>query len=462
VPDFAKQGFPATLHPNQTVLVCRFSTALLFFLSLKACLMPLRFSAKLLCLLLLNASVMAGDWPQWRGPLRNAQSDEKLSSHDWNAKPPQHLWTVEGFGAGYASVSIVDGVLYTVGNTEQGQSVIAAKASDGSILWKSPVTEANPKHSYEGSRCTPTVAGDHLYVVTSDGSIACLARGDGSIVWQRKFSDWNGKMMSGWGFSESPLVDGDRVLCTPGGADALVVCLDRMTGKDIWTCAATFEGSAGKDGAGYSSIVTGEGLGIPQYVQLTGRGLIGINAKDGKQLWTYNRVANGVANIPTPIVEGNFVFGSTSYKTGAALVELKRDGDKIIAEEKYFLEGNVFNNHHGGMILKDGYVYAGHQQNEGFPTCVRMSSGEIVWGGKLRGPGKGSAAVLLIDGHIIFRYQNGTVALIEATPDEYRLKGSFEPDYQEGATWAHPVVVDGKLYLREQNKLMCYEVGSAR
>ena len=230
--------------PIKPYSYCRFSTALLFFLSLKACLMPLRFSAKLLCLLFLNASVMAGDWPQWRGPLRNAQSDEKLSSHDWNAKPPQHLWTVEGFGAGYASLSIVDGVLYTVGNTEQGQSVIAAKASDGSILWKSPVTEANPKHSYEGSRCTPTVAGDHLYVVTSDGSIACLARGDGSIVWQRKFSDWNGKMMSGWGFSESPLVDGDRVLCTPGGSDALVVCLDRMTGKDIWTCAATFEGSA--------------------------------------------------------------------------------------------------------------------------------------------------------------------------------------------------------------------------
>lgn len=401
----------------------------------------------------------ASDWPQWRGPLRNGQSTEKLASHDWETSPPKLLWTTEGFGGGYASVAVVNDVLYTVGNLENGQAVLAASAKDGSILWKQPVTDANPKHSYEGSRCTPTVVGELLYVITSDGSIACLKTDGGAIVWQRKFSDWNGKLMSGWGFSESPLVDGDRVLCTPGGNEALVVCLNRMTGEEIWKCSSSFDGGAGKDGAGYSSIVTSESLGIPQYVQLTGRGLIGIDAKTGKQLWTYNRVANGVANIPTPIVDGNFVFASTSYKTGAALVELKRDGDKIIAEEKYFLEGQTFNNHHGGMILHEGHIYAGHQQNEGFPTCVKMQSGDIVWGGRLRGPGSGSAAILFIDGHLIFRYQNGIVALIEATPTEYRLKGSFKPDYQEGASWAHPVVVNGKLYLREQNKLMCYQVG---
>ena len=412
-----------------------------------------------LTLLVIGGSVSASDWPQWRGPQRNGQSDEKLASHDWSAQPPQLLWTVEGFGAGYSSVAVAEGVLYTLGNTDEGQVVLAASADTGEIRWKKAVTDSKPAHSYEGSRCTPTVVGDLLYVITSDGSIACLKTENGELVWQRKFSDWQGKMMSGWGFSESPLVDGERVLCTPGGNDALVVCLNRLTGADIWACKGTFEGDAGKDGAGYSSIVTSEALGIPQYVQLTGRGLIGINAADGRQLWSYNRVANGVANIPTPLIDGNFVFASTSYKTGAALVELKKNGDQIVAEEKYFLEGNVFNNHHGGMILKDGYVYAGHQQNEGFPTCVKMSTGDIVWGGKLRGPGSGSAAILHIDGHLIFRYQNGVVALIEATPDEYRLKGSFKPDYQEGASWAHPVVVNGRLYLREQNKLMCYQVG---
>ena len=266
-------------------------------------------------------------------------------------------------------------------------------------------------------------------------------------------------MMSGWGYSESPLVDGERVLCTPGGPDALVVCLDKMTGKEIWACKAAFEGNAGKDGAGYSSIVVSDALGIQQYVQLTGKGLIGIRAHDGKQLWMYNRVANGVANIPTPIVDGNRIFASTSYKTGTCLVELKKDCEKIVPEEKYFLDFKVFNNHHGGMILFNGHIYAGHQQNEGFPTCVNMASGDVVWGGDLRGPGKGSAAVLYIDGHLIFRYQDGTVALIEATPTAYHLKGSFTPDFQAGNSWAHPVVVQGRLYLREQDKLMCYQVG---
>ncbi len=405
--------------------------------------------------------LLAADWPQWRGPHRDAKSDEQLASTDWEQNPPKHLWTTSGFGQGFASVAIVKGTLYTLGNTDAGQAVIAANADDGSILWKKVVTAANPEHKYEGSRCTPSVDGDRVYVVTSNGSIACLKTDNGEVVWQRPFSDWDGVMMSGWGYSESPLVDGDQVLCTPGGASAMVVCLDKMTGNEIWACKPEFSGDAGKDGAGYSSIVISNAVGIKQYVQLCGKGLIGIRASDGSQLWTYNRVANPTANIPTPIVDGNLVFASTSYKTGACLLELKSDGDGVAAEEKYFLDSTVFNNHHGGMILLDGHIYAGHQQNEGFPTCLNMATGDIVWGGKMRGPGKKSAAILSIDGHLIFRYQDGTVALIEATPAAYNLKGSFTPDYQEGNTWAHPVVVNGKLYLREQDKLMCYQVGTA-
>ena len=421
--------------------------------------LPLRWMALLLGVVCFSNLLQAADWPQWRGPGRNAQSEEHLASTDWEKTPPQHLWTASGFGEGYASVAIVKGTLYTLGNTEGGQAVIAAKADDGGVLWKKVITDADPKHDHKGSRCTPSVDGDRLYVVTSNGSLACLKINNGDVLWQRQFSDWSGKMMSGWDYSESPLVDGERVLCTPGGPDALVVCLDKMTGKEIWACKAAFEGNAGKDGAGYSSIVVSDALGIQQYVQLTGKGLIGIRAHDGKQLWMYNRVANGVANIPTPIVDGNRIFASTSYKTGTCLVELKKDGEKIVPEEKYFLDFKVFNNHHGGMILFNGHIYAGHQQNEGFPTCVNMASGDVVWGGDLRGPGKGSAAVLYIDGHLIFRYQDGTVALIEATPTAYHLKGSFTPDFQAGNSWAHPVVVQGRLYLREQDKLMCYQVG---
>lgn len=413
----------------------------------------------LMCATLITSVSAGSDWPQWRGPNRDAQSDEVLASHDWQSAPPEHLWTVEGFGEGYASVAVVSGVLYTVGDVEGGQAVIAADAGNGHILWKTLLTNSKPDHKYEGSRCTPSIDGDRLYVVTSDGSIACLNVKDGAVIWQRSFGDWQGKMMSGWGFSESPLVDGDRVLCTPGGPDALVVCLDKLTGREIWKCEPVFEGGSGKDGAGYSSIVVSDAAGIRHYVQLTGRGLIGISQNDGKQLWSYTRVANGIANIPTPIPYGDLIFSSTSYDTGACLLEIQRSESGLIVNEKYFLPANEFNNHHGGMVLRDGYIYAGHQRNEGFPTCIRLETGEVAWGGRLRGEGKGSAAILLIDGHLIFRYQDGTVALIEATPEEYRVRGSFKPDYQKGNSWSHPVVVGGRLYLREQDRLMCYQVG---
>ncbi|MBL8820528.1 MAG: PQQ-like beta-propeller repeat protein [Planctomyces sp.] len=403
------------------------------------------------------ANAFSADWTQWRGPKRDGKSAEKLGSTDWKASPPKHLWTVEGFGAGYASVSVAEGVLYTIGDVENGQAVIAANADDGTILWKTPVTDSRPQHSYEGSRSTPTIDGDRLYVVSSNGAIACL-KTNGELVWKREFSEWDGKMMSGWGFSESPLIDGEKVLCTPGGEDAAVVCLDKMTGKDIWTCKPSFEGGGGAPGAGYSSIVISNAAGVKHYVQLTGQGVLGIDAESGKQLWSYTRVANGVANIPTPVVDGNFVFVSTAYNAGTALLELKKSGKGIQAEEKYFIEAKDFNNHHGGMILHKGHIYAGHQQNEGFPTCIQMSSGKIVWGGKLRGAGKGSAAIVFVDDHLIFRYQNGVVALIQASPDSYQLKGSFTPEYQERESWAHPVVANGRLYLREQDKLMCYDV----
>ncbi len=265
--------------------------------------------------------------------------------------------------------------------------------------------------------------------------------------------------MSGWGYSESPLIDGDRLICSPGGKDAMIVALDKKTGNEIWACEVDDLGEKGKDGAGYSTVVISEAAGIKQYVQLTGRGLIGVRAKDGKLLWNYNRVANGTANIPTPIVSGDHVFASTGYGTGAFILKLsKRGATGVKAEEEYFLESNTLQNHHGGMIRIGDHLYTGHKHNEGFPICVEISSGDVLWGGDERGPGSGSAAITAVDGHLIFRYQNGIVALIEATPDEYRLKASFKPVHQEKESWAHPVVANGRLLLREQDKLMCYDL----
>jgi hypothetical protein len=193
-------------------------------------------------------------------------------------------------------------------------------------------------------------------------------------------------------------------------------------------------------------------------VQVIGRGLISIRTTDGEFLWGYDKIANGTANIPTPVVHGDHVFASTGYGAGAALIKISRAGKSVKPEEVYFLSGDKFQNHHGGFVLDGDYIYAGHGHNEGFPTCLEWKTGKIRWGGKLRGAGSGSAAVTQVGNQLIFRYQNGTLALIDANPSGYKLRGTLDPDYQEGESWSHPVVVDGKLYLREQDKLMCYDL----
>jgi hypothetical protein len=177
-------------------------------------------------------------------------------------------------------------------------------------------------------------------------------------------------------------------------------------------------------------------------------------------LWHYNKVANGVAVIPTPIVQGDNVFVSSGYGAGAALLKLSKSGDGVKADEVYFLDAKDFQNHHGQMVLDNGYIYAGRGHGKGFPVCVEFKTGKIVWGEGERGPGGGSAAVIFVDGHLIFRYQDGVVALIEATPDRYNLEGTFKPDFTEAPNWAHPVVCDGKLYLRQKGHLMCFDVAA--
>lgn len=404
----------------------------------------------------------AKDWPQWRGPDRTGLSTETDVIKDWGKSPPKLLWNVEGAGKGFSSVSIADGVLYTTGNfhgDKKGQGVSAFSIKDGKLLWTTAVTDEAPKHGYDGARSVPTIDDGHLYITTSNGMIACLST-DGKIVWTKDFKkDFDGKMMSGWGFSESPLIDGDRVLCTPGGEKAFIVSLDKKTGATKWKSKVDSGdlGSKGKDGAGYGSLVISNGGGVKQYVQMTGRGLIGVRAKDGRFLWNYNKVANSTANIPTPIAHGDFIFGSTGYGTGSALVKLSKLGSGAKAEEVYFLKPKTLQNHHGGMVLVNGHIYCAHKHNGGDPICLELETGEVKWGPE-KGAGHSSACVTYVDGHLIYRYESGHVALVKATPKGYELKGSFMPAHQESKSWAHPVVSDGKLYLREQNRIMCYQL----
>ncbi|MEO8269282.1 MAG: PQQ-binding-like beta-propeller repeat protein [Aureliella sp.] len=418
------------------------------------------------CTLLVNTLMAtfahADDWTQWRGPHRANRSMETGLFHHWDAEGPKLDWIAEGLGGGYASVSVAGNRIYTTGNFKDSQSAVAIDVTTGKVIWTRPITEGAPQHGYDGSRTTPSIDGDRLYMVSSDGQIICLKAADGSEIWRRNFKDWDGKMMSGWGFSESPLVDGDNVICTPGGDRGLVVALNKMTGEQVW--AAVLKDSdidaGGKQlnqGAGYASPIVSHGAGVKQYVQLVGRGLIGVRASDGKILWRYDQVGNTTANIPTAIVEGDFVFTSTGYGTGSALLKLEADGKGVKANEVYWLKANQLQNKHGGMTLVDGYIYCGHGNGDGKPICIEMSSGKVAWGPE-RAEGKGETSLIYADGHLIFRRENGVIILAKATPEKFDVVGTFQPVFQERESWSHPVIAGGKLYLREQNKLMCYDL----
>lgn len=399
------------------------------------------------------ACVSAADWTSWRGPNRDGIAPEKGLQKEWTEKGPPLLWKADGFGNGYSSLSVSHGIMVTMGQRKGGTFVIGINQADGKELWATDIGKGEPN-------CTPTIDGDVVYALGREGDLVCCELKTGKLVWSKNYKkDFGGSMMSGWGYSESPLVDGDRLIVTPGSNDAMIAALDKKSGSVIWKSAVPNLGSKGNPGAGYSSVVISSAGGVKQYVQLVGKGIVSVAADDGRFLWNYNRIANGTANIPTPLVKDNFVFCSTGYRDGGtALLEIKKQGNELVAEEKYYLSADQLQNHHGGMVMTGDVVYFGNGHNNGFPVCVEWKTGKIVWGGKLRGPGSGSAAVLMADGNLYFRYEDGKMALIEATPSEYRLKGAFELASKNGKSWPHPVIVDGLMYLRDHNTLLCYDV----
>ena len=403
-----------------------------------------------------SAAKPAGGWPQWRGPERDGVSPEIGLLQQWPAEGPPLLWQAKGLGGGYASVAVADGRIYTMGSRDGKTWLIALDEATGEKAWETPVAE-----DQQGPNGTPTIDDDAVYAVSFGGDLVCCDKATGNILWRTNFpAAFGGKMMSGWGYSESPLVDGDRLICTPGAQDAILAALDKRTGKVIWkTAMPTNTGDKGQDGAAYSSIVISEAAGTRQYVQLVGRGVIGVAARDGRFLWGYNRIANGTANCPTPVISGSYVFASTGYGDGgSALLELRRAGrGGVDAREVYYFRSNQVQNHHGGMIRIGDHLYMGHGHNNGFPLCVHLPSGREVWRPG-RGPGSGSAAISYADGHLYFRYQDGIMALIEATPVEYRLKGEFRLASRLGESWPHPAIANGRLYLRDQDVLLCYDV----
>jgi outer membrane protein assembly factor BamB len=406
----------------------------------------------------LSLSAQVKDWPQWRGPQRDGIGSEKGLLDDWTKTKPRLVWNSKdgvkkSIGEGWSSVSIADGRIFTMGDHGSDCFVYALEQKTGKQLWEKKIGGTNGNG---GPRCTPSVDGERLYALANTGELACLKVKSGEILWSKDYQkDFGGHWMASWLFCESPLVDGDKLVCTPGGDSAALVALNKMTGEVIWKAPIK-----GTGGCGYSSIMVSEGGGIRQYITFMnhGKGLVSVDAKNGNLLWNYNKVANGTANIPTVLIKGDLVFASTGYGTGAALLQLVKEGGGVKAVEKYFLPGSKFQNHHGQMILIGDHVYAGHGHNHGLPICLELMTGKIAWGPETS-IGSGSAACAYADGHIYLRYEDNAVALIEATPKAYNHKGTFVvPGKNLSTGWPQPVIVDGMMYIRGRDQLMCFDV----
>lgn len=485
--------------------------------------------------LLLSTALYAApsEWPQFRGLARDGISPETGLLKEWPKDGPPLVWQTKGLGRGLASVVISGGKILTVAKRRDGQFIVALDLVTRKELWSTRVSDKG-----EDPQGAPTVDGHRVYAVSKDGRVLCCEVADGKELWRKDFAEFGGKMMSGWGYAESPLVDGDQVIVTPGGNDAVLVALNKRTGAVIWKTPlpATILGK-GNDGAGYTGAVISNAGGIRQYVTLIGHGVLSVAAADGKPLWHYNRVANGTANIPTPLAWDDYVFASTGYGTGAALLRIvkssadvakgdaakipeltkmlealnaeiakRRDargkttqgtpefekadaavqavkpeiakaeealnkargggpgssiaqipGSPLEVKEQYFLNASTFQNHHGGMVRIGDHIYAGVGHNNGFPLCLAWKTGEVTWK-RDRGPGSQSAAMIAADGRLYFRYQDGIMALIDASPQGYAERGAFKLPSIDGESWSHPAIYDGKLYLRDQDTLMCYDI----
>ena len=384
------------------------------------------------------------DWPQWQGPNRTAISQEKGLLQSWPEGGPKLLWKATGLGKGYSTPTVAAGRIFIMGSIDKSEYVIALREKDGKLLWKTAIGTARSS----GPRCSPTVDGNRVYALGFSGDLACLDVASGDIHWQKQLrKDFEGRV-GGWGYCESPLIDGDWILCTPGNKNHAMVALNKNNGEVIWSCQ-----NPGEDRAEYSSIVKGKLAGVDQYVQFVQRGVIGVRASDGKLLWQYKSPANRTANCSTPIILRNdTVFAASAYGTGGGLAKIVKKGDKFEAEEVYFCRD--IPNHHGGMVLVDGLIYG---QGSGGMVCLDAESNEILW--RSRQAGRGSIAYA--DGRLYYRSEGGegTVFLIEPSREKFILHGQFDqPDRSRARAWAHPVIANGKLFIADQDSLFCYNV----
>ena len=385
----------------------------------------------------------AADWPQWQGPDRTRLSKETGLLKEWPAGGPRVVWTATGLGSGFGSMAIAGDRVFLQGMRGSNSVVIALNRSDGKEVWSKPLGQPQDNDRGPGPRGTPTVDGDRLYVLSENGDLACLKTADGGAVWQRNIlHDFRGQQLT-WLISESPLVDGPHLVVSPGGPGAGIVKLDKMSGKTIWTAKEL------SDSASYASVIAADVQGVRTYMTFTSSAGVGVRASDGKLMFRYPKAANRVANVATPIYSDNKVFFASAYGTGGGLLDLSVANGEVSAKEAYFTQD--MKNHHGGVVLVDGYLYG---YNDAILVCLEFATGKLMW--RDRSVGKGS--VTYADGHLYLQGENNVVGLAEATPAGYKEKGRFQIPDKGLPSWAHPVLSDGRLYVRNQDTLLVYDV----
>ena len=388
----------------------------------------------------------AADWPQWLGPNRDGISPEKGLMQEWPENGPKRVWLFENAGIGYSGPAVVDGKLYIMGARNGTEYLLALDAEKGEELWAAEIGELLKNDWGDGPRGTPSVSGDRVYTLGGQGTLVCASLADGKIIWKKNMKEFGGEVPN-WGYTESVLVENGRVYCTPGGDKGALIALDVKTGELVWQS---------KDfavPAHYSSIISADHNGTRQLIQLTEKKLAGIKAADGSVLWTSDWPGR-TAVIPTPIYHDGHVYITTGYGVGCKLVKIGNNNPQDVYENK------VMKNHHGGVVLVDGHIY-GHSDGVGW-VCQNFMSGDEVWAEeeKLK-----KGAVSAADGRLYcLEEDSGTVALIEPSPEGYKEHGRFtlQPQSSQrsrrGKIWTHPVIADGKLYLRDQELLFCFDI----
>ncbi len=401
-------------------------------------------SAPLLAAPLSKAAGEKGlEWNQWHGAKRDNHSPDTGLLKQWPQGGPALAWKATGLGGGFSAVSFAVGKNFTMGDQADGSAILALDLATGKQLWAAPVGKPGGGGGYPGPRATPATDGTLVVSLGQYGDLVCVQAATGKEVWRKNLEkDFGGKMMSGWGYSESPLLDGNVVAVTPGGPKGTVLALNKTTGAPLWQSKDL------TDSAAYTSLVPVEIGKIRQYLVFTDASVAGIAAANGQVVWKAARPGK-TAVVPDPVYHDGVVFVSSGYGVGHNGFRLTAGG----AQEAY--AGKELENHHGGVVLVGEHLYGLTNKNQ--LVCMEMKTGKVAWQDK--SVGKGS--ITYADGHLVVRSEKGagTIALVEATPTGYKETGRFDqPDRSDKNSWPHPVVFGGKLYLRDQDVLLCYDV----